>query len=124
MEPVFHSIPLNSNKFDSSIDDAILNELKENCLKYQIYNKDEIKYLYNSLIDSCIYFLETTYESLYASKYDFDHQNFYNFAGQIIRKAKVTIPILYSIMYYIKRFRTAVRKCQKNYRQLTTWNNY
>jgi len=74
---------------------------------------DEIKYLYNSLIDSCIYFLETTYESLYASKYDFDHQNFYNFAGQIIRKAKVTIPILYSIMYYIKRFRTAVRKCSK-----------
>jgi len=113
MEPVFQSIPLSSHQYDSSNEDAILNELKENSLKYQIFNKHEVKYLYNSLIDNCIYFLETTYESLYASKYDFDHPQFHSFAERVIRHTKITIPLLYSIMYYIKRFRTAVRKSPK-----------
>jgi hypothetical protein len=111
MEPVFHIIPLSSS--DAAADEAIINEITENSLRYKSFNKHEIKYLYNTLIDNCIYFLETTYESLYSTSYTLNHQEFHTFANEIIRKARVTIPLLYSIMYYIKRFRTAVRKCPK-----------
>ena len=111
MEPEFHIIPLSSS--DTTADEAYINEIKENSLRYKSFNKHEIKYLYNTLIDNCIYFLETTYESLYSSSYTFDHQEFHVFANGIIRKARISIPLLYSVMYYIKRFRGAVRKCPK-----------
>ncbi|OUM66552.1 hypothetical protein PIROE2DRAFT_6173 [Piromyces sp. E2] len=113
MEPVFHQIPLSSTQTDAAADEAFINEMKETSLRYKSFNKHEIKFLYNSLIDNCIYFLETTYESLYSTSLALDRQEFHAFASEIIRKARVTIPLLYSVMYYIKRFRTAVRKCPK-----------
>jgi len=111
MEPEFHIIPLASS--DAAADEAFINEIQEHSLRYKSFNKNEIKYLYTTLIDNCIYFLETTYESLYATSYTFDHQEFHVFANEIIRKARVSIPLLYSVMYYIKRFRAAVRKNPK-----------
>jgi len=116
MEPEFHFIPLKSSQTDS--DEAIMQEMTENSLKYKTFNVNEIKYLYNSLIDNCIYFLETTYESLNNTPYDFSHKEFHHFVENIIRKARVTIPLLYSVMYYIKRFRTSVRNNPDSIRNL------
>ncbi|KAL6592579.1 hypothetical protein U3516DRAFT_818457 [Neocallimastix sp. 'constans'] len=108
MEPEFHLIPLNSTSHDIEVD---MNELMENSLKYRTFNKNEVKYLYNSLIDNCIYFLETSYASLLKSKKTINHRKFRCFIEGVLRKTKITIPILYSVMYYLKRFRTSIRKC-------------
>lgn len=107
MEPEFHTIPLASSQHDIEAD---MNELMENSLKYQTFNKNEIKYLYNNLVDNCIYFLETSYESLYSNcENSLNHQEYRLFIEKILRNARFTIPLLYSVMYYIKRFRTAIR---------------
>jgi len=109
MEPEYHSIPLATSAYDI---EAERDEIIENTLKFQTFNKNEIKFLYHSLIDNCIYFLETTYESLYSNCTNpIDHHEFHNYIENILFNTRITIPMLYSIMYYIKRFRAAIRQC-------------
>ncbi|KAG4107700.1 hypothetical protein H8356DRAFT_1624074 [Neocallimastix lanati (nom. inval.)] len=109
MEPEYNSIPLATSAYEI---EAEKDEIIENTLKFQTFNKNEIKYLYHSLINNCIYFLETTYKSLYSDCTDpINHQEFHTYIENILLKTRITIPMLYSIMYYIKRFRTAIRQC-------------
>ncbi|ORX83532.1 hypothetical protein BCR32DRAFT_243300 [Anaeromyces robustus] len=110
-EPIFHSIPI--NKYDIAGDEERMNEMIENSIRYKTFNKNEVKYLYHSLIDNCIYFLKTSYESIYDSKTELSRQEYGIYIEDVIRKARITIPLLYGIMFYIKRFRQAVRKCPK-----------
>jgi len=111
MKTKFLSIPI--SQYNMAENEQRMQEIIENSLKYKTFNKNEVKYLYHSLTDNCIYFLETTYESIYNSKASLNHQEYRIYIEEVIRKARITIPLLYGIMFYIKRFRQAVRKCPK-----------